>query len=166
MRRRVRRVVVGVSPSPSGLEALRFALREAESRQAPLYAVRAWYLNASMRGPEEQQWRAGMAAEALRTVYEAFDDAMGGMPADFDIEVVTAENRADLALLAVAGSSTDLLVLGGRAGWLMSWIVKHCLRKARCPVVVVPPPALARAVRRWSTVRGLVRDAQRHAGRP
>jgi nucleotide-binding universal stress UspA family protein len=166
MNRRSRRVVVGVSPSPSGMEALRFAVREADRRQAPLYAVRAWCLNASMRGPEVQQWRAGVAAAALRTVYEAFDDAMGGMPADFDIEVVTVQNRADLALMAVADSSTDLLVLGGRPGWLMSWIVKRCLRKARCPVVVVPPPDLARAARHWAAVRGLVRDAERHAGRP
>jgi hypothetical protein len=162
MSRRGPRVVVGVSPSPSGLEALRFAVHEADRRLASLCAVRAWYLNASMRGQEAPRWRTEMAAEAVRTVHEAFDDAMGGMPTDLDIEVVTVENRADLALMAAAGSSTDLLVLGGRSGWLMSWLVKRCLRRARCPVVVVPPPELARVARRWAAVRSLVREAERY----
>jgi hypothetical protein len=158
------RVVVGVSPSPAGLEALRFAVHEAERRIAPLYVVRAWHFNASMRGPEERRWRNEMAAEAVRVVYEAFNDAMGGMPADLDITAVTVENRADLALLAAADRPTDVLVLGGRPGWLMSWIVKHCLRKASCPVVVVPPPELARTARHRTVVRGLLRDAERYAG--
>ena len=36
------RIVVGVDPSPAGVAALRWALREAVSRQVPLHAVRAW----------------------------------------------------------------------------------------------------------------------------
>jgi hypothetical protein len=34
------KVVVGISPSLSGLEALRFAIAEARRRQVPLAAVR------------------------------------------------------------------------------------------------------------------------------
>jgi nucleotide-binding universal stress UspA family protein len=162
MSSRGRRVVVGVSPSPSGLEALRFAVREADGRLAPLHVVRAWCLSTSVYEPVARHRRTEAAAEALHTVYGAFDEAMGGMPADLDIEVATPENRADLALLAVAGRSTDVLVLGGRSGWPMSRIVKRCVRQARCPVVVVPPPELARAARQRAAVRGLVRDAERY----
>jgi hypothetical protein len=39
------RVVVGVSRSLAGLQALRYAVAEARRRVAPLVAVRAWYLN-------------------------------------------------------------------------------------------------------------------------
>jgi len=156
------RVVVGVSPSLAGLAALRYAVAEAKRRGAPLVAVRAWYLNGSMRGMDEPRWREEMAAEAVRTLYGAFEDGLGGVPADVDVTAVVAENRADLALLAVADRRFDLLVLGGRSGWLMSWIVKHCLRAAVCAVAVVPPPELARTRSRRAAVRALLRDAEEY----
>jgi hypothetical protein len=155
-------VVVGVSPSLTGLQALRYAVDEAARRDVPLVAVRAWYLNASMRGLEEHRWREEMAADAVRTVHDAFDDAMGGVPAGMDVTAVVVGNRADLALLAVADGQDDVLVLGGRSGWPMSWIVKHCLRKARCVVTVVPPPELARTASRPAAVRTLLRDVDEY----
>jgi nucleotide-binding universal stress UspA family protein len=159
------RVVVGVSTSLAGIAALRFGVGEAIRRKAPLIAVRAGYLNASMRGPEMRQWRDEMAADAVRTVHYAFDDAMGAVPPEVAITMVTVENRADLALLAVADRTSDLLVLGGRSRRLMSWIVKHCLRKAGCTVVVVPPPELARTASRRAAVRVLLRDAEQYTSR-
>jgi hypothetical protein len=159
------RVVVGVSPSLGGLQALRYAVAEAVRRRAPLVAVRAWYLNASMRGMDQPRWREEMAADAVHTLHRAFEDGLGGVPAEVDVTAVVVENRADLALLAAAGRRSDLLVLGGRNGWLMSWIVKHCLRGAACPVIVVPPPELARTASRRAAVRALLRDAEQYTGR-
>jgi hypothetical protein len=42
------RVVVGVSQSLTGLQALRYGVAEARRRQVPLHAVRAWRLDMGM----------------------------------------------------------------------------------------------------------------------
>jgi nucleotide-binding universal stress UspA family protein len=159
------RVVVGVSPSLGGLQALRYAVAEARRRGAPLVAVRAWYLRTAMFGPEEGQWREEMAAEAVHTLRSAFETAMGGVPAEVDVTAMVVGDRVDVALLAAAHRRSDVLVLGGRSGWPMSWIVKQCVRKANCAVVVVPPPELARTASRRVAVRALLRDVEQYTGR-
>jgi nucleotide-binding universal stress UspA family protein len=156
------RVVVGVSTSIAGLAALRFAVTEAGRRQVRLYAVRAWYLHPSWQTTEYRTLRTSLAVEAADTVRAAFDAALGGVPPGLPVAVISAGERADRALLRFAGRPEDLLVLGGRTGlrWT-SWIVRSCLRQATCPVTVVPPPELARAVDRPFSVRALIRDIER-----
>jgi nucleotide-binding universal stress UspA family protein len=157
------RVVVGVSLSLSGLEALRHGLAEARSRAVPLYAVRAYHLHPAMDGPDARQCREEMAAAALRTIHDAFDSAVGGVPEDIELAIVTVAGRADIALTRFAAGRTSLLVLGGRArSRRMNWIVRYCLRGASCPVTVVPPPELADRAGRWA-VRGLLRDVEGYA---
>ncbi|GAA1039526.1 hypothetical protein GCM10009557_58350 [Virgisporangium ochraceum] len=156
------RVVVGVSTSIAGLAALRFAVAEVRRRQVWLYAVRAWYLHPSCQTAEYRALRTNLAAEAADTIRAAFDAALGGVPADVPVAVVSAGERADRALLRFAENPEDLLVLGGRSGFRWtSWVVRSCLRRAICPVTVVPPPELARAVDRPFSVRTLIRDIER-----
>ena len=160
------RVVVGVSLSLSGLEALRCGLAEARRRDVPLYAVRAYFLNLETQGPEARRCSDELADAALRTAYEAFEAAIGGIPEDIDVTVLAVADRADRALIRLSAGRSNLLVLGGRAGSRrMSWIVRFCLRRATCPVVVVPPPELAERAARHGVLRALSRDVEGYVNR-
>jgi hypothetical protein len=159
------RVVVGISLSLSGLEALRYGIAEARRRDRALFAVCAYFLNPALDSSETRQCRDEMAATALRTVHEAFDAAVGGPPDDIEVAIVTVADRADLALTRLSAGRGNLLVLGGRAPLRrMSWIVRYCLRRATCPVVVVPPPELAGLATRRGVVRALLRDVEGYMG--
>ncbi|WP_369077114.1 universal stress protein [Paractinoplanes maris] len=69
------KVVVGISSSLAGLEALRFAIAEARRRQATLMAVRAWSCNNSGRARSLWEWertaRAGGSKVTRRMLREA-----------------------------------------------------------------------------------------------
>jgi nucleotide-binding universal stress UspA family protein len=150
-------VIVGVSHSLPGLQALRFAVAEARRRGMPLHAVRAWPAPATTRAGSTVLWRQELAVEARWYIREAFNSAFGGVPADVDITVVASSGRADVALKASASGDADLLVVGAPASrWWHSRVVRGCTRGAPCPVIVVPPPELARALR-WVSLRRLVR---------
>ncbi|NJC71309.1 universal stress protein [Planosporangium thailandense] len=144
------RVVVGVSQSLAGLQALRYGTAEARRRRVPVYAVRAWQVEPTWAGPDPWRYIDG-----------AFDLAMGGVPADIDVAVVAAEGRADVVLTGYAGYAEDLLVRGTAGRWWPSWLVRACTRQATCPVTVVPPPELARGASRAILTRRLLREAAR-----
>ncbi|GAB3844391.1 universal stress protein [Dactylosporangium cerinum] len=167
MRERDRpKVVVGISQSLSGLAALRFGLAEARRRDVRLYAVRAWPLPMDGRGPAVIQWQYELKDGAQRYVLDAFDAAVGGPPADVEVMVSTPCGRTDAVLLDLATHSEDLLVLGARTRhrWLWpSWVVRGCVRAAGCPVVVVPPPALATVPGVRRSIRMLSREVTRFA---
>jgi nucleotide-binding universal stress UspA family protein len=156
-------VILGVSHSLPGLQALRFAVAEARRRRMPLYAVRAWPVPATTRAGSTVLWREALAVEARRYVCEAFNSACGGLPDDVDITIVACGGRADIALKESASDDTDLLVVGAPASrWGHSRVVRGCTRGAPCPVIVVPPPELARELR-WVSLRRLVRKTiQQH----
>jgi nucleotide-binding universal stress UspA family protein len=169
------RVVVGVSGSVRSLQALRRAVAEARARRAVLVPVHAWvppggYLP-EQRFPEpdlRQIW----TEDAWQRLRHAFDAAFGGMPPDVDVEPVVARGPAQLILTQVASRDDDLLVIGaGRRGLLRRLgnvrIPGYCTANAVCPVLVVPPTALAREMdqplRAWLAIhRALAQaDAER-----
>jgi nucleotide-binding universal stress UspA family protein len=157
------RVVVGVSQSPAGLQALRYAIGEARHRDAELYAVRAFGFQPPWAGYDVVLVRDQLRAEAGDCVREAFEAALGGPPPDLRVVLLVRDARADAALIETATEPGDLLVLGGRtSGRRTGWLVRTCVRHAACPVVVVPPPLLARAVDRRS-VRRLLREIARQS---
>ncbi|MEV4518280.1 universal stress protein [Dactylosporangium sp. NPDC049525] len=159
-----RSVVVGISQSLAGLAALRYALAEARHRKVPLCAVRAWPLPLSGRGPAVIQWQYELKSGAQRYVVDAFDAAVGGPPDDVEVRVVTPCGRADAVLLDLANGSGQLLVLGARTTrrWLWpSWVVRGCVRAARCPVIVVPPPDLVTIAGSRRRFRTLSREIER-----
>ncbi len=128
------RVVVGVDRSPQGLAALRAAAWEAGRRGMPLHAVRV-----EMVWPDSD----------LRTIDAAFGEALGGVPAGISVRRCLQSPPVPRALTAYADGADDLLVVGssGRGWWHAVWcgsVSRACLRRARCAVLVVPAPPLAR----------------------
>ncbi len=148
---------MGVSQSLPGLQALRFAVTEARRRGMALQAVRAWASPSSTRSRSTVLWCDSMAFEARRYVTDTFDTALGGVPEDIELTITVSTGRADVVLKDLAVDDSDLLVVGAPVSRWTSRTVRGCTRGARCPVIVVPPPELARALRRIS-LRRLVQE--------
>jgi nucleotide-binding universal stress UspA family protein len=140
------RVVVGFAPTPAGYQALRYAVEQATDREAPLVVVRAIRV-------EPYQWSAEARVHTMVAVTgevaAAFREAMGGVPSDTEVRVVVDPGRTDKVLAAAAKQPDDLLVLGactrrGLPARIHATRLRRSLRAVACPVVVVPPPAMAR----------------------
>jgi nucleotide-binding universal stress UspA family protein len=154
------KVVVGISSSLSGLEALRFAITEAHRRQAPLAAVRVWSFRTGPRSRPGREWERELAVAARRAITGAFRIAVGEVPADLDVVARAMPGPVDVALKACVSSPHDLLVIGAaRRRWL-SGVVRGCAHDARCPVVVVPRPELARVIGGRMAARRMMREAE------
>lgn len=136
-----RPVALGLSPSPSGQAAARFAFRMAELHQRPVVAVRA--LTRLDRTP------AADADDAQPDpLAERFDDLLDGMLRQCQlhhpgVEVHSARpsEPVSAALAEIAGRS-DLLVVGARhtdehAFSRLGPATADLLRTATCPVAIV-----------------------------
>ncbi len=137
-----RRIVAGVDGSDSSLEALRWAIRQAELTGSSVDAVIAWEPPAA----SGLGWGVAMVDDtdyeelAAKTVAEAI-----GLAADPASRVrvrpmVGEGNAAQVLLDASAGA--DLLVVGSRghggfASALLGSVSQHCTHHAHCPVVVI-----------------------------
>ncbi|MGW3464800.1 universal stress protein, partial [Streptomyces olivaceoviridis] len=99
------RVVVGVSGSPASLAALRRGVLEARRDGRTLVAVAAW------EPPEgetlyakwpDREWARMWEDEARLWLTRAFDEALGGLPADLHVTCLVIRNAPGPALCAVA----------------------------------------------------------------
>jgi len=138
------RVVVGISDTLAGYQALRYAVAQARERDARLVAVRAFLCTA-----QTLQWGPVLADAAREYVDQVFTEALGGRPRDVTVEVVVGADEPARALTKVADRASDLLVIGGSGarrflGHRRTKVARRCSREAGCPVVVVPPPAMSR----------------------
>jgi nucleotide-binding universal stress UspA family protein len=143
---RERRVIVGVQDSVPGLQALRVGVAEARLRGATVHLVRVeasagGYLGGPVR-PDLTVWAAEFALQALAK-------ALGGIPRGVEVRAVALEGAIAPALAGFADREDDLLVVGDaqRRGIGRLWsgrVARYCARRATCPVLVVPPPALSR----------------------
>jgi nucleotide-binding universal stress UspA family protein len=130
-------VVVGVDDSLAGYAALRAAVRFARTNRMPLHAIRA----EPALGVQEN-YAPGV-----------FTEALGGVPRDIYVEMESVPSSAHKALLESATDPRDVIVVGGdgkgalRALWSGS-VSRRLLKKARCQIIVVPPPEMRRATRR------------------
>ena len=152
---RVNRIVVGVTGGLANLAALHAAVAHARRSAAPLVAVHAWLPVggeiAYRRGPCPpllEVWRQ----QARDTLTRAFVDAFGGIPTDLPVESVILRGEPGPTLVAAANHPDDLLVVGSGhrghlAGFRYGSVSRHCLTRAGCPVLAVPPPALLRELR-------------------
>jgi nucleotide-binding universal stress UspA family protein len=142
-----RTIVVGVSDSPGGKQAMQFACAEATACHAKVRAVRSWSeLNWSRVG---FPFPPDVSFETLQTGEEAILDecvrqARDAYPGLEIASVVTAQ-PADVGL-ETAARQADLLVIGcrrddgehrRRLGPLASWLLHH----SPCPVAIVGHPA-------------------------
>jgi nucleotide-binding universal stress UspA family protein len=137
------RIVVGVDGSDSSLEALRWALTEAELRNAAVDVIHSWHVvyYGDMAGglpyPEE------VFASAARDV---LDKALTAVAEEAKTVKVTGrlEQGSAVPTLLLAAESADLVVVGrrGHGGFLslvMGSVATQVSSHAKCPVVVVAP---------------------------
>jgi nucleotide-binding universal stress UspA family protein len=139
-------IVVGIDHSEGAKAALRFALAEAQLRQARVRAVHVWrfgYVDA--RGLEGFSAGSRVELGELQRAAEAALDATLG-EAIPDAGEVTIERRvvegAPGAVLVEASREADLLVVGSRghggfAGLLLGSVSQQCVQHASGTVVVV-----------------------------
>jgi nucleotide-binding universal stress UspA family protein len=134
------RIVVGVDGSPASLDALTWAVRQAELTGASLEAVTAWSYPTTYGFPviANVDWEHG-----ARTVLEkAIAEAGCG-------EVQIAQRVVEghpARVMAEAATGADLLVVGSRGhggftGLLLGSVSEYVVTHAPCPVVVVRHPA-------------------------
>jgi nucleotide-binding universal stress UspA family protein len=136
-------IVVGVNGSPASGAALGWAAEEARLRGARLHVVRVWdparhaapyaAIGATPTGEEERAAARDGLAAAMRAEFGPV--APGGVTAEL------AEGVAERVLVD-RSAVADLLVLGVTnpawlAGRFAGPVVRACLARARCPVVII-----------------------------
>jgi nucleotide-binding universal stress UspA family protein len=151
----VGRVLVGTSGSPGSLQALRYGEGLARAHDAILIPVIAWELPGGDRayrisgshelGKACRELACGQLRDALIAVW-------GEVPGDPLVQPHVERGPAGWVLVNLASRPDDVLVVGaGRRGVLarlaFSGVSRYCLAHARCPVMAIPPPALARELR-------------------
>jgi nucleotide-binding universal stress UspA family protein len=162
------RVVVGFAPTPAGYQALRYAVEQATERGSCLVVVRAIRV-------EPYEWttdaRLHTTVKVAAEVANAFREAMGGIPGGVEVRVIADPGQADKVLRAIATQPDDLVIVGActRRGLLArvhGATLRRCLRALACPVVVIPPPAMARDGSAERLGRELVSEVEHHLRRP
>ena len=134
-------IVVGTDGSPGSLEALRWALRQAQATGAEVRVLLAWEVATSLGNLSEMDdvdW-----ADIART---AVEEAAAAEP-DFSVPISTeVVNGHPSNVLVEASKDADLLVVGCRGHgrvleMMLGSVSDHCTHHAYCPVVVVRSPA-------------------------
>ncbi|MEU5266883.1 universal stress protein [Amycolatopsis sp. NPDC021455] len=140
------RIVVGVDGSDAGTAALLWAAAQAETSGAELDVVTVWTYDAMLDDTsvnrsigEARRMHVHELEELVTAVTKGFTgvtarcSAPDGDPAD-----ILVDWAADAAMLVVGSHGKGKLreVLTGS-------VSGACLRRATCPVVVIPPPARA-----------------------
>jgi nucleotide-binding universal stress UspA family protein len=144
------RVIAGVSGSPGSLRALRCAEGMARARGAALIPVLAWVPpggDSADRYQPSAQLRQLWHDAACQRLDDALAAAWGDIPPDLTVIPHVERGPAGWVLVSIASQHGDLLVIGaGRRGWLARLlrckVPRYCAARARCPVVLVPPPEL------------------------
>jgi nucleotide-binding universal stress UspA family protein len=137
-------IVVGVSGSPASAGALHWAADEAAREHGTLRVVRTWksepraFYAHPASGPQEAARQHQVACDELDTMITA---VLGSEDAGtFSIEVI--EGAAERVLVDLSAGA-DLLVLGSASGLTegrsIGPVIRGCLSRAHCPVVVVGP---------------------------
>jgi nucleotide-binding universal stress UspA family protein len=136
-------IVVGVSGSRASVAALTWAADEARRRSARLSVVSAW--DHSLRPAPYADTSEGHAADdpqaTMRSEVAAAVRAALGPEPPADVETELAEGMPERVLIG-RSAMADLLVLGAAraqdaTGQPVGPVIRACLSRARCPVVVV-----------------------------
>ncbi|HET7014302.1 MAG TPA: universal stress protein [Streptosporangiaceae bacterium] len=153
----VGRVIVGACGSPGSIRALRYARQIAESSDALLIPVHAWLPPggdmADRRAPNPLLRKVWQEA-AQQRLTESIESAWGGVPDGVAVMPTVVRGSAGDVLVQLADRLDDVIVIGaGRRGVLArighAGTSRFCLARAKCPVIAVPPSALARYAGRW-----------------
>ena len=148
----ISRLIVGVSGSPGSLRALRYGEGLARAHHAVLIPAMAWEPPGGDRaervqpsGDLRREWHK-LACGRLR---DALIAVWGEVPGDPLVQPQIERGPAGWVLVNLACRPGDVLVVGaGRRGALARMafpkVSRYCLAHAQCPVLAIPPPALAR----------------------
>jgi nucleotide-binding universal stress UspA family protein len=151
-------IVVGLDGSEGGRRALEWAADEAATRGGAVQAIVAWSWDGVELGPiaatypeEEHQRAIRMLDREIKALIErrgshlpVAGEVIEGRPAD----VLTAAGR--MAALLVLGSHGHSRV----RHTVLGSVSEECIRKANCPVVVIPVPAQQHEPARDPVLRG------------
>jgi nucleotide-binding universal stress UspA family protein len=133
------KIVVGVDGSPSSVQALRWAARQAQLTGGELHAVTAWRIPTTygwIPPIADLDWPGNARTALDHAIKEAVDDTQAGL-----VRRHVIQGHAARALLHAAADA-DLLVVGSRGhgeftGMLLGSVAQHVLTHAPCPVLVV-----------------------------
>ncbi|MCX2729384.1 universal stress protein [Saccharopolyspora sp. NFXS83] len=139
-------LVVGVHGSESSARALRWAVREARQRHREVRAVMVWSRHAVLSGPGPLLMNPELAPHHMHEQYrrelsKAVHACVGEqLPPGLRTELLEGQT---VEVLSELSAEAAMLVLGdGRhhrgINPTMGHIAGGCLRRARCPVVIVP----------------------------
>lgn len=137
------RIVVGIDGSDGSDRALQWALAEARFRSAVLEGIYGWKyppMSTIVMGRSERY------EAAARSITDAASLRAEQWEPGVRFESVSHFD-APVATLLEASDGADLLVVGarGRGGFhdmVLGSVAQQCANHARCPVVVVRPPAV------------------------
>jgi nucleotide-binding universal stress UspA family protein len=137
------RIVAGVDGSQPSVEALRWAVHQAELTGGTVDAVMAWQYPIAAGGLGWAPTSGLDDTDYAELAAKALSDAVTEIGAASDVavhQIVLAGNPAQVLLNSAAGA--DLLVVGsrGHGGFteaLIGSVSQRCVHHARCPVVVV-----------------------------
>ncbi len=133
------RIVVGIDGSPSSLEALAWAARQATLTGSLLEVVMTWEwptsLGWAVAVPDDYDPEADVRA-TLETALTEVRTEQPGLHID-----ARAVNGHPAPILVEASKGADLLVVGSRGhgefvGMLLGSVSEHCVANAQCPVLI------------------------------
>jgi nucleotide-binding universal stress UspA family protein len=138
MTRPLTHIVVGVDGSAASLEALRWAMAQAELTSARVRAISAWDTPRQI-GYDIYIPVVDWADLAQRTLDTALKEAGDGAP--LDVEAVVLQGHP-AKVLVDASAGAQLLVVGSRGhggfpGLLLGSVSEHVIAHACCPVLVI-----------------------------
>ena len=154
--RGIGRLIVGTSGSPGSLRALRYGESLARAHDAVLIPVMAWEPPGG-EGDERIRYSGSLRQACRELACQRLRDALiavwGEVPDDPLVQPQIERGPPGRVLVTLACRPDDVLVVGaGRRGALarlvFSRVSRYCLAHAQCPVLAIPPPALARELRR------------------
>jgi nucleotide-binding universal stress UspA family protein len=153
-------IVVGISTSLSGLAALRFAVAEAGRRGLRrITAVRTW---PDYGRDRPSPWAPDRRRACLEQIDTAVATAFATRPVDISILPRMPPGTPGEVLVRLVENDGDLIVVGtSRRLRLGGGVGGYCARHATCPVVIVPPPAMAGRAQTRRITRSLRRELDR-----
>jgi len=151
----VDRPIVGASGSPGSLQALRYGEALARAHGAVLIPVIAWEPpggNHDERFQNSGYLRLACQDIACQRLRDALIAVWGEIPTSPLVQPRIARGPAGRVLVNLACRPGDVLIVGaGRRAKLArmacSRVSCYCLAHAQCPILAIPPPALARELR-------------------
>jgi len=140
-------VVVGVDGSAACRTAIRLAAQEARYRQAQLIAIMTYGRERVLGAPASQPVATLTTVDEERSAAEsslrdAVIDALGHQADHVELRVMTGTAGRQL-VEAAREISAQLIVIAtrGSMSMLLGTVSQYVLRKAPCPVLIVPASA-------------------------